>query len=97
MKLYWPFWDDAEQLHCRKKDAQLFFRQYYDNSRGGRYVKEAKAICAGCPVQQKCLEWALYYPEVDGIWGGTTPLERRRMRRTMKITVTKRQDERQRR
>jgi len=43
------------------------------------YEKEAKAICAECPYKKACLEFALKYSEI-GIWGGTTELERRRMR-----------------
>ncbi len=39
----------------------------------------AKAICAGCVVKDACLEFGLHQP--DGIWGGTTPGERRRIRR----------------
>jgi Transcription factor WhiB len=43
------------------------------------YEQEAKAICAECPYKKACLEFALKYSEI-GIWGGTTELERRRMR-----------------
>ena len=39
----------------------------------------AKAICAQCPVRQPCLEYALTNRERDGIWGGATERERRRL------------------
>jgi len=39
-------------------------------------VAEAKAICAGCPVRNECLAFALRTGQVDGIWGGTTTHER---------------------
>lgn len=39
----------------------------------------AKAICAKCPVQQLCLDYALSHRERDGVWGGATERERRRM------------------
>jgi WhiB family redox-sensing transcriptional regulator len=39
----------------------------------------AKSICAKCPVQQPCLEYALANRERDGVWGGATERERRRM------------------
>ena len=42
-------------------------------------VREAKAICAQCPVKQQCLDHALEFDERHGIWGGTTPSERRMM------------------
>lgn len=39
-------------------------------------VKQAKAICAICPVKQECLDYALRNEEVYGIWGGKTTRER---------------------
>jgi WhiB family redox-sensing transcriptional regulator len=42
----------------------------------------AKAICRGCPSVAECLAYALADPSLVGIWGATTPGERRRMRRT---------------
>ena len=41
----------------------------------------AKAICAACPVSTVCLEHALSVREKEGIWGGATEKERRRMLR----------------
>jgi WhiB family redox-sensing transcriptional regulator len=42
-------------------------------------AEDAKEICAICPVQQACLEWALTRRESDGVWGGATERERRRI------------------
>lgn len=36
---------------------------------------EATAICAACPIRQKCLDYALD-SEAYGVWGGLTPEER---------------------
>ena len=52
-------------------------------------AKQAKAICNGddehpaCPAKADCLYYATFIPPVkeDGIWGGTTRLERRLMRK----------------
>lgn len=44
-----------------------------------REINRAKAICATCPVQPECLTAGL--GEHHGIWGGTTPRERRKLRR----------------
>ncbi|WP_442942109.1 WhiB family transcriptional regulator [Nonomuraea sp. NBC_00507] len=32
------------------------------------------------PRSPACLDWALRTGEPDGVWGGTTPAERRRLR-----------------
>ena len=40
----------------------------------------AKAVCARCRVQERCLDYALSNREYEGIWGGTTGPERRSRR-----------------
>jgi WhiB family redox-sensing transcriptional regulator len=43
-----------------------------------REVREAaaKEMCAGCPVLDECLEYALDHPEKWGIWGQMNEDER---------------------
>jgi WhiB family redox-sensing transcriptional regulator len=41
----------------------------------------AKTICDQCSVRQPCLEYALANRERDGVWGGATERERRRLLR----------------
>jgi WhiB family redox-sensing transcriptional regulator len=57
---------------CRGLDPDIFYPSSDEEA------EEAKAICAGCPVQQVCLEYALAHRERDGVWGGLTERERRR-------------------
>lgn len=40
---------------------------------------QARVVCHSCPVQQRCLEWALEAQIAYGIWGGTNPGERKRI------------------
>lgn len=47
----------------------------------GDPVGRAKRFCARCPVREDCLAYALDHPDLDGIWGGTSDRERRRIRR----------------
>ena len=46
-------------------------------------IAKAKAICAGCPIAFDCLETAMADSDLRkwGIWGGTTPEERKTMMR----------------
>ena len=46
----------------------------------GESITEAKAICAGCPVREECLDYALRTTQRFGIWGGVTERQRRTMR-----------------
>jgi WhiB family redox-sensing transcriptional regulator len=44
-------------------------------------AEEAKAVCSSCPVRQACLEYSLAAREREGVWGGLTERERRRILR----------------
>jgi WhiB family redox-sensing transcriptional regulator len=48
---------------------------------------EAKAVCDECPVRESCLEHALGFREREGVWGGATERERRRMTRQRRRTA----------
>jgi len=62
---------------CRNDDVPtwLFFAGRGDT----RTVEAAKAVCAGCGVQDDCLQYALRNNAV-GIWGGTSGADRRGMK-----------------
>lgn len=44
-------------------------------------ISAAKEVCAGCPVADQCLSYAIETNQTEGIWGGHTPKERRTIRR----------------
>ena len=48
--------------------------------KGGASSTPAKAVCAQCPVRGECLAYALRYPQLQGVWGGTSDAERRALR-----------------
>lgn len=67
---------DTWQQHaaCRGLDPELFFVE-----RGNQVgADEARAVCAVCPVAADCLEENIR--EAYGMWAGTSPIERRRIR-----------------
>jgi len=43
----------------------------------GGATRDAKAVCARCPVRDACLEYALATEQRFGIWGGMSERERR--------------------
>jgi len=45
-------------------------------------AKTAKEICMRCPVVSECLQVGVY--EDFGIWGGTTPQQRKRIRQQVR-------------
>jgi WhiB family redox-sensing transcriptional regulator len=44
----------------------------------------AKETCAGCPVRDECLDYALTNVIRHGVWGGTSEKERRKLRAARK-------------
>jgi WhiB family redox-sensing transcriptional regulator len=68
MNLAW-----RQRSACRGVDPDIFYPATDEEA------DEAKAICAVCPVREACLEYALANRERDGVWGGATERERRRL------------------
>ncbi|MFV8301254.1 WhiB family transcriptional regulator [Mycolicibacterium fortuitum] len=60
---------------CRQVDPEIFFPEK------GQSTKDAKRVCANCPVAAECLEYALVNGERFGIFGGYSERERRQMKR----------------
>jgi WhiB family redox-sensing transcriptional regulator len=67
--------DWRQDAACRDLDTAVFFPDTEEE------VAAALAVCAACPVREACLEFALVTRQDDGVWGGMTETERRRVRR----------------
>ena len=61
---------------CRGMSSELFFPE-----RGGdpKLIAYAKKICAGCPVEEECLNYAVENKEEHGVWGGESGRGRRQI------------------
>jgi WhiB family redox-sensing transcriptional regulator len=58
----------------------------YDEPRADWDAERCKKICAGCPVTDECLQWAIVVNPVAGVWGGVNwgdRKERQALRRRM--------------
>jgi WhiB family redox-sensing transcriptional regulator len=66
---------------CASADPDLFFPLSATGRPAAKQAERASRVCAGCPVRQPCLDFAMKHAEMDGIWGGTTLEERLRARR----------------
>jgi WhiB family redox-sensing transcriptional regulator len=60
---------------CRGMNPELWF-PVTEVGPGARQVARAKAVCAGCPVRDECLAFALELKLAEGVFGGLTPSER---------------------
>lgn len=73
--------DWRSQASCRGVDSFVFYPTNEEEA------QSAKAICGTCPVRRPCLEHALARREKDGVWGGATEKERRRIIRQRRRTA----------
>jgi WhiB family redox-sensing transcriptional regulator len=90
-----PDYPDFEEFGpppCTETDPEAFFAE--DAPDGsmtkarGRYTyeREAKKICGGCEYMHQCRAYAMKRPEILGIWGGTTEIDRSKIRRGLQIS-----------
>lgn len=66
---------------CRTYDVAVFFPP------DGVGVERAQVVCAGCPVRDRCLEYALDNHIDEGVWGGESERARRRIRAARRTRV----------
>ncbi len=72
-------WQD--RARCRDYDVGVFFPEK------GESARAAKRVCMGCDVREECLEYALRRREGEGVWGGLTTEERRRLARLRRASA----------
>jgi hypothetical protein len=68
-----------DKAACIGLPSELFF----PTSMSIHKWDEGKAVCAGCPVKEECLQVALAHDELEdrwGIFGGLSPSERLQLR-----------------
>ena len=67
--------------NCRLHPPATFFPS------DGVGVDKARKICRDCPVQARCLDYALTERIDHGVWGGCSERERRRILKSRRIDV----------
>ena len=67
--------------NCNNHPPAVFFPS------DGVGVEVAKKICGTCPVQERCLEYALSQRIDHGVWGGTSERQRRRILKARRALV----------
>jgi WhiB family transcriptional regulator, redox-sensing transcriptional regulator len=68
--------------NCRLYPPATFFPS------DGVGVDKARKICAGCPVTDPCLEYALEHRIDHGVWGGCSERERRRILKRRRLAIS---------
>jgi hypothetical protein len=68
------------ELPCSNYPDAFFYDEDAAVAGFKHQYKTAKKLCAGCPIRLECLEYALAADEEYGVWGGLSPVERRRLK-----------------
>lgn len=75
----------TQKALCKGMDSELFYPVARPDF-GEKFAAEVRKICAACEVKSECYMYALRH-ERHGFWGGTTPPERRKLRKAAGISV----------
>jgi WhiB family transcriptional regulator, redox-sensing transcriptional regulator len=67
---------------CQDFPPEIFFPN------DGVGVAAARKICALCPVEDRCLEYALVNHIVHGVWGGTSERQRQHILRQRRLAIS---------
>jgi len=78
------YFDVDQQPACTETDPEIFFPvlmrgNAFNTEQGQEMIGKtaiALTMCKSCPIQQKCLQFAVDNQEMHGIFGGTFGYER---------------------
>lgn len=83
-------WEWRKNASCIGVDPEVFFpkaptvgtlERHYNDDIPVVLVRRAQEFCSRCEVRAECLDYAMAHAVEDGIWAGTTPKDRRRLRK----------------
>jgi len=79
-----PAWEPEEDWRERAACADVPTDVFFPLVEDPREEVVALAVCSICPVREECLAFALATNQTEGVWGGMTADERRRLRRRIR-------------
>jgi WhiB family redox-sensing transcriptional regulator len=71
--------DWSADANCAGLPTEMFVND--EGSAGIHYDPRVFAVCRGCLVRTDCLLVAMNDTTLMGVWGGTTEVQRRKLRR----------------
>lgn len=69
---------DPEAWFPERRQMGRMKKTHWRNTREGKIVADT---CGSCPVASQCLEYALKYHDLGGIWGGLDEKQREAIQR----------------
>jgi hypothetical protein len=86
-----PFFDargyaETDVGYDQASGGSMWFKEDRPSASAKMLTVQAKSICRRCPEETACLAYALAGRVEHGVWGGTTPKQRKALRREARIT-----------
>lgn len=81
----YPDFMSKGDANCLESEPDMFFAET-DGPNYYQLLNSARRVCTGCPYQLECLTFAVE-ENLEGVWGGTSDGERRRMKESGKIEL----------
>lgn len=78
----WKLVDDEQGWKDDAACTGMDYDTFFPNVGYNQHDLHARTICDKCPVKQPCLMFAVNNRIGYGIWGGLTPIQRKRIRPT---------------
>jgi WhiB family redox-sensing transcriptional regulator len=73
---------DTTNANCLDiADPEIFFPNEEQEDQKHPTVRQARALCLNCPIINECRAVAMKDMEIEGIWGGLTLRERKKLKR----------------
>lgn len=76
---------------CYKSSPTIFFPpvDFEPSKQRRKRETKAKTICNVCPVCDDCLEYALQFDQLEGVWGGLNFKERQQKKLNLELSKNK--------
>lgn len=71
---------------CAEMGTVWYYADHEHQGEGNQYHTILPSLCNRCDMLNECFEWALHHEE-HGYWGGTSPEQRKRIRRERNIKL----------
>lgn len=80
IRAFYRLLEEVGEVPCQS--APTVFFDHEEMTRGEKIVngRLARQLCGLCPVRLECLDYAVSNGEFQGVWGGLTEVERKRLR-----------------
>jgi WhiB family redox-sensing transcriptional regulator len=76
-----------KDANCKGADTEMFFMEFEEAAINHIKLREARKVCFDCTAKKECLDFAVVNNINYGVWGGSTPAQRKEIRHEQRHRV----------